>query len=327
MNLHENQDDFKELIQLTAEHLKISEVYIEKDYWVCHILKKLSQSEYKENIVFKGGTSLSKAYGIIERFSEDIDLQLLNFAGGDSKKKKFIKSIEEFITQGLEGMPNHPRESKSGNIRKTIYNYDKKTKDEEFYQGSKEIVLEINSMSTPEPYESKEIEPYIAEYLRESSNENFINEFELHKFKINVLDKRRTFVEKIFAVLDFSFEENYIGTLSNKIRHIYDLNMLYNDKEVQQFFESDDFYLMASRVVVENDFFGLRAKTNYSESILYDIDELDQVERTYENEFAEFVFGYLPPFSKVKAAMAEILTKLKTWENDYRERPLHDKNV
>lgn len=47
---------------------------VEKDWWVCILLKAIFQSKYSESIIFKGGTSLSKAYHLIERFSEDIDL-------------------------------------------------------------------------------------------------------------------------------------------------------------------------------------------------------------------------------------------------------------
>lgn len=48
MKLHENKKEFKELIQLTADFLKIQPVYIEKDYWVTYVLKNLFNSEYSE---------------------------------------------------------------------------------------------------------------------------------------------------------------------------------------------------------------------------------------------------------------------------------------
>lgn len=318
MKLHLNKEDFKDLITLTAKDMNILEVYIEKDYWVCYILKNLSESEYLENIVFKGGTSLSKAYGLIERFSEDIDLQLINFEGGDSKKKNFIKKIESKISEGLNLLDNHPRESKSGNIRKTIYSYKKLIEESNFFQGSQELVLEINSMSTPEPYEKREIRTYISEFL-EKTNKEYIKEFDLESFYVNVLDKKRTFVEKIFAVMDFSFEPNYIEELSNKIRHIYDLYILFNDKEVNEFFNSNEFYKMASKVVIENDFFGKRKNIKYSESVLYNIDELDKVKKVYGEVFSKFVFGLLPEFDLIKGVIKEILEKIKIWERDFRK--------
>ncbi len=74
MNLHGTPDIFSELIQATAQKYSIPEVYVEKDYWVTVALKRLSESAYAEDIVFKGGTSLSKAHKLIRRFTEDVDL-------------------------------------------------------------------------------------------------------------------------------------------------------------------------------------------------------------------------------------------------------------
>ena len=62
MNLHESLDIFLELIQATATDRSIPSIYVEKDYWVTRVLKRLSESEYREAVVFKGGTSLSKAH-------------------------------------------------------------------------------------------------------------------------------------------------------------------------------------------------------------------------------------------------------------------------
>ena len=61
----------------TANQKGIHEAIVEKDFWVCYILDFLfHRSEWKDHLAFKGGTSLSKAYGLIERFSEDIDVIL-----------------------------------------------------------------------------------------------------------------------------------------------------------------------------------------------------------------------------------------------------------
>ena len=319
MKLHENKQDFKDLIKLTADHFKISEVYVEKDYWVTLILKTLSESEYKDKIIFKGGTSLSKAYGIIERFSEDIDLQLINFEGSDGQKKKLMKKIEEALTKKLTALKDHPRESKSGNIRKTIYSYDRVSEKDDFFQASEELILEINGMSIPEPWEPKEIDSYIAQYLIQTGHPDAVKEFELEHFSVNVLNKKRTFVEKIFAILDFSFEDNYQRTLANKIRHIYDISKLYNDKDVQIFFNSDEFFEIADRVVVENDFFGQRKDRTYRDSRFYREDILKTVEKTYNNDFSKFVFGPLPKFDQVKKDTSLILEKIKVWEENYRK--------
>ena len=76
MRLHESRNTYLELIQATADHGQIPAVYVENDYWVTRVLKRLQESDYGETVVFKGGTALSKAHRLIERFSEDIDLAL-----------------------------------------------------------------------------------------------------------------------------------------------------------------------------------------------------------------------------------------------------------
>lgn len=317
MKLHENKEDFKNLIQLTADFLKITPVYIEKDYWVTYVIKNLFTSEYKDKVIFKGGTSLSKAYSLIERFSEDVDLQLINFQGSEHQKKKLMKEIESVATRGLVLQDNHQRESKSGNIRKTVYKYKKVFKGE-FFQASDDFIFEINGMSIPEPWEKKEIKSDIAKYLSAKNLDDVITEFELEPFEVSVLNKERTFVEKIFAVLDYSFEDDYIGKLENKIRHIYDIHKLYNDEEVRKVFKSNKFFELSSKVVVENDFFGKRKNTNYSKSRFFSEDIISQLENTYKNNFSKFVYSPLPDFNEVKKNLEIVIERIKVWEKEER---------
>src|SRR5271157_829496 len=63
-------------IEQAAFRRNVSPVVLEKDFWVCWLLGLLFSSEFAGSLVFKGGTSLSKVFGVIERFSEDIDLSL-----------------------------------------------------------------------------------------------------------------------------------------------------------------------------------------------------------------------------------------------------------
>lgn len=66
-----------DLFRVTATEMKLEPAIVEKDFWVCYLLDYLfHRSEFKDSIIFKGGTSLSKAFGLIERFSEDVDLIL-----------------------------------------------------------------------------------------------------------------------------------------------------------------------------------------------------------------------------------------------------------
>src|ERR1700734_2155440 len=98
MKLHESKQDFIDLIEAAAQHLRLRPVFVEKDYWVTYVLKNLSQSIHRGKVVFKGGTSLSKAYSLIERFSEDIDLAVLSPGEySDAKMKALLKRISADI--------------------------------------------------------------------------------------------------------------------------------------------------------------------------------------------------------------------------------------
>ena len=103
MDLHSDKEIFKELIALAADHFGYEQSHIEKDYWVCKILKEIALSEYKEKVFFKGGTSLSKAYGLIERFSEDLDLFV--FTGNTAASKQAEKTLNKTLAYTVKNYP------------------------------------------------------------------------------------------------------------------------------------------------------------------------------------------------------------------------------
>lgn len=112
MNLHENKDTFTAAIQLASAPkeeggLGIKQIYLEKDYWICRSLKLLSACRESDKAVFKGGTSLSKAYGLGNRFSEDIDIAITSDAArSENQTKKTISSIAKAMSFGLDEVPN-----------------------------------------------------------------------------------------------------------------------------------------------------------------------------------------------------------------------------
>ena len=71
------EKDRSDLFRATAEKMAVDAAIVEKDFWVCWTLDYLFQdSPWKDQLAFKGGTSLSKSYNVIERFSEDLALIL-----------------------------------------------------------------------------------------------------------------------------------------------------------------------------------------------------------------------------------------------------------
>lgn len=91
--LHENKEEFTNAVNLASEYFHILPIIVEKDYYMTMILRELS--ERLNFVVFKGGTSLSKCYKAIKRFSEDIDITIdSKLSQGQMKKlKEVIKDI------------------------------------------------------------------------------------------------------------------------------------------------------------------------------------------------------------------------------------------
>jgi predicted nucleotidyltransferase component of viral defense system len=99
MLLHHNKEDFEQIVQATADDLGLGSFQVEKDYYVSLFLKELQKMDNDIQIVFKGGTSLSKCYDVIDRFSEDIDLSVKFNTEKitTSERRKLKTSITEII--------------------------------------------------------------------------------------------------------------------------------------------------------------------------------------------------------------------------------------
>ena len=86
-----NNPEFKDLLRAVEREKKIERSLVEKDYWIMHVLYGLKQGGFKFEL--KGGTSLSKGYGIIHRFSEDIDIRIKPFRGYPRSGGKIFKKF------------------------------------------------------------------------------------------------------------------------------------------------------------------------------------------------------------------------------------------
>ena len=93
MKLDQQPELLADAVRATSEYYHIAPVYIEKDYWISKILQQLSRSIYANNTVFKGGTSLSKGYGLIKRFSEDVDVAVLTGELSGNQIKTLITKV------------------------------------------------------------------------------------------------------------------------------------------------------------------------------------------------------------------------------------------
>ena len=124
MKLHKDSKTLQAIIRAAAQKLQISDVFVEKDYWITLVLKQLSDSKYYNETVFKGGTSLSKGFNLINRFSEDIDLAIIsNPEKSGNQTKTLIREVEKSITNGLIEIDTPGVTSKGSKFRKSIYRY------------------------------------------------------------------------------------------------------------------------------------------------------------------------------------------------------------
>lgn len=104
-----------------------------------------------------------------------------------------------------------------------------------------QLLIEINTYANPYPYVKKNITSFIAEYLIATNQQEAVEQYGLQPFVFNVLDKRRTIVEKLVSLIRFSFSENKTKSLASKIRHFYDLHYLISDTECAKYIRTPDF--------------------------------------------------------------------------------------
>ena len=210
MNWYNNyKNEWKEIIETVAREEKRSNIIVEKDLIQSLFLYELSKNDLP--FVFKGGTSLSKAYGLIDRFSEDIDLSM-NKIPTDSEKRKSNEIIMAIANNlGLE-LSNQ-------DMIKTRYNYNKYVfKYESLFNIDRlEIIIETSYYQSVYPISKYTINSYIGDFCKKNNIKlpiPFVVDFEM-----NVQSVERTFVDKVFAVCDYKIQ----NMEDRDSRHLYDI--------------------------------------------------------------------------------------------------------
>ena len=300
MKLHTNTQEFTELISLTATHFSILPEFIEKDYWITLILNNLSQSSHANSVVFKGGTSLTKGYRIINRFSEDIDIALLDEKLTGNALKTKIRKIEKTITTDLTEI-EEPGVTRKGSVyRKSLFQYPSNINSRLVNNVQKRIIVEINSFANPYPFVQQEITSFIAEFLTATNQSEAIQEYGLQVFSLNILDKRRTMLEKLVSLIRFSYAENPSRELAKKIRHFYDLYYLAKDKECAEYLQSSEFQKDLSELLIHDkqefdEPQGWQTKAVKDSPLITDFPNLwTNLRSTYQNELTPLAYSEIP---------------------------------
>jgi hypothetical protein len=247
-------DDRRAFIEEAANRRDLTPVIVEKDLWVCWTLRRLTTArELKDHVTFKGGTSLSKAYDIIQRFSEDIDLTIRRAAPliedipspmadsiGANERVRRIKALRAAAQAYVEtiAMPSlrDAIERALGTAdgwsveldpddkeRQTLlFNYPRTSGWNRNWGGDEgtgyikpRIKLEYGARGEPEPFEDRSLTPYLAE--------EFPNELPDASTMVPTLSVVRTYWEKATILHSLHHKGKLRLGLS---RHYYDLFML-----------------------------------------------------------------------------------------------------
>jgi predicted nucleotidyltransferase component of viral defense system len=313
MRLHENKEMFRLAILAAADHFNIRDIFIEKDYWVTYVLKNLSQSKHKNQVVFKGGTSLSKAYRIINRFSEDIDLAIIAADGFTGNAiKKLIKEVEDHTTKGLTEIVDDAT-SKGSKFRKTVFEYPRIIHSNDFGQAKDKLLVEINSFANPHPYSEMPIQSIIADFFVQTGKKNMVDDNELNSFNINVLGLERTFTEKILSLVRASYAENPMEELNERVRHIYDLHYILSKATIRKFIADEGFKEMIKQVLADDEknsqFQGDWTKKSLHEALIFaDWKNVwKELQGVYQNQFRSLTFAELPDNTAINKSMNIII--------------------
>ena len=210
MNWYKNNVIWKEIIETVSRDLKRNPIMVEKDTIQSLFLYELSQVNFP--FVFKGGTSLSKAFDLIDRFSEDIDLSV-NRKLTDSEKRKSNKIIITIAEELGLRLTNPEAVMSRHNYNKYVFKYNSF-----FSTELLEIIVETSYYQEIYPVVYHEVISFIGKYL-ECKNIHLPFDFPQAKFKMTVQALERTFIDKIFAVCDYRIQ----NMMDRDSRHLYDI--------------------------------------------------------------------------------------------------------
>lgn len=228
MLLHKDKAIFQEFITATANDLGLQNFQVEKDYYVSLFLKELASMTTNIKIVFKGGTSLSKCYAVIDRFSEDIDLAVL-FNGSKvtpSERKQLKTAILSVIKKLGMTLVNE-----SEVLSRRDFNGYHVAYSNSFHGDNAmlpHIMVETFVIHNPVPCLKLEVSNYITKFLINSKETQFIPTYKLEPFIMLVQSIERTLIDKLFAICDYHLEKKY----SRYSRHIYDIHMIWTSKKL-----------------------------------------------------------------------------------------------
>ncbi len=313
MKLHQEPKLFSDTIRSAAQHLNIKLEFVEKDYWITLVLFELSRSKFSDISVFKGGTSLSKGYNLIERFSEDVDLAIIDDGNTSGNKvKTIIRALEKEITHGLNEINTKGITSKGSQFRKSVFEYPSINK----INSGNNLIVEINSFANPFPYKRLSIKSMVYDFLVQTGHETYIDQYDLKPFQVNVLSEEQTLLEKLVSLIRFSFNSNPIDSISQKIRHFYDLYYLMSNPECALFVRSESFKQRFEEIIqhdrqIFDEPFGWQSKQILDSPLVNDFDNVwGQLKIIYQTELSAYAYRPIPNEAEVSNCFKKLIQQI-----------------
>ena len=321
-------DERRELLNELSLQTGLAPSILEKDFWVCHCLEALfSLPVASGNLVFKGGTSLSKVYGLIERFSEDIDLSFqrsfLGFAdeaqdperGGSKKEQRrrlerltetCIHYVREEMLPALDTslkqrIPDHDwsMEIDSEDLQTILFHYPSAGVDGLSYIRPS-VRIELGARSDHWPAEQRQIRSYLGDQLDKP----------LGVANVTVLKAERTFWEKA-TLLHAEFHRSQEKTLPARYaRHYHDLAQMAETDVVARALKDRE---LRERVVVHKSIYFRSSWANYEQAVpgsfhlIPDEYRMKELERDYQ--------AMLPMFFREPLSFQKVIETLTDLEH------------
>ena len=319
---HYSDDEKLVMLQQTAAARKIIEQAVEKDWWVTAVLTALSKTSWADFLQFKGGTSLSKAWGLINRFSEDIDLAISRSFFGlpddtpqqrTAIRRKTFHYIEKILIEELDkilksnGITGYEIRLVTGNSSAMITAIEVKYRS--ILSTAIDYVLpvvkiEFSAMSLDEPYREREITTLV-----HSLYPNIDNEIKC-SFK-SVLPER-TFLEKLF-LLHEEYQKDRPRT-ARMSRHLYDLEKMMDTSFAEAALQNTDLY----KTVINhrkkfNNIQGLDYKTHHPAWIQICPPEnlASEWEKDYRQLQESFIYEKSKSFSELTDRLQELTNRIR----------------
>ncbi len=318
--------DRREIFGETGKRTGLPATAIEKDWWVTLALKLVFSSEFRDHFVFKGGTSLSKGWNLIDRFSEDIDLALdpglLGFEGDLSKTqvKKLRKASCSFISEKyakvlalrieeleIPHLSLQVREFKDSDQDPMVLELGYKSLTSDANYLKPKVLIEISARSMIEPHEKREIKSIIGGTFPQ---QNFTDS----PFAIPLVVPSRTFLEKAF-LLPEEFQKPIAQIRVNRLsRHLYDLDRLSQTEHAVAALADTELY---KSIIAHRERFNLLKGVDYSLHHPHKLNFIppEEVTQAWESDYKtmqeSMIYGETKSFSDLIADLGKLQSRFR----------------